>query len=487
MSDHRQAVLDRISKALWQDGAPVGEGDRNRIDQWSREGDAEASYFLASMAEKQGAPVGDVLRRLIVAAKLGYAQAAFSVGWTHWLAFDEDHHGLKKGRGNERIAPLLEGGEPPGFDDAADPETLPPMARRARAVYWLRRAALADDVQAASTLAGIVFRSGEEHRPASIPLYELALKRGDASSAQALGNILKHGQGVPADPARADDCYRQARELYEAGRDDDGELSTSVLITLGDFHHRGDGTPRDAPRAIEYWEQAAARNNAWAMCKLGNLYADGEGVPRDLERAEAWFRKAIAAGDAHYAQSCIDNLPRKRAEAETEAWAEMPQEELERLAAGGDFRAMGKLIVRLDEAGEVQAALSWMERAALMGNKGAAMNLARRYEMGLMDAPVDAALALKWTRYAACLGEPIAMFRYAEQLLTVEYGKPKPIEAYAWLMLIMQERFVTAFAAFRDLARERAAGLAPSLTAEQLQQAEAMVSACDGSKVWPGA
>ena len=47
-------------------------------------------------------------------------------------------------------------------------------------------------------------------------------------------------------------------------------------------------------KAIELYEQAAAKGNAGAMCNLGFMYENGQGVPQSFAKAIKLYEQAAA-------------------------------------------------------------------------------------------------------------------------------------------------------------------------------------------------
>ncbi|MCX5497838.1 hypothetical protein OSH11_24275 [Kaistia dalseonensis] len=60
----------------------------------------------------------------------------------------------------------------------------------------------------------------------------------------------------------------------------------------------GDGVPRDAARAANWYERAAKAGLAIAQYRLGSLHEHGEGVKLDRAIAQDWYEQASAAGNA---------------------------------------------------------------------------------------------------------------------------------------------------------------------------------------------
>ena len=62
--------------------------------------------------------------------------------------------------------------------------------------------------------------------------------------------------------------------------------------------HNGQGVAQDYAKAREWYEKAAAKDNASAMINLGLLYANGQGVAQDYAKAREWYEKAAAKDNA---------------------------------------------------------------------------------------------------------------------------------------------------------------------------------------------
>lgn len=57
------------------------------------------------------------------------------------------------------------------------------------------------------------------------------------------------------------------------------EGDVPAMIQMGDLHYFGArGLPRDQPRALEYYNRAAAARNAHGMCCVAAMYLKGEGM-----------------------------------------------------------------------------------------------------------------------------------------------------------------------------------------------------------------
>ena len=54
--------------------------------------------------------------------------------------------------------------------------------------------------------------------------------------------------------------------------------------------------PRDAAKAIEWYQKAAAQGDTDAQYTLGLMYSNGDGVPRNDAKGMEWFQKSAARG-----------------------------------------------------------------------------------------------------------------------------------------------------------------------------------------------
>ncbi len=74
--------------------------------------------------------------------------------------------------------------------------------------------------------------------------------------------------------------------------------NADAQLRLGQMYFRGEGVPKDAAKAVEWFQKAAAQGNAGAQYVIGLMYGRGEGVSKDFVLAYAWLNLA-AAGNEH--------------------------------------------------------------------------------------------------------------------------------------------------------------------------------------------
>src|SRR2546426_1120946 len=148
-------------------------------------------------------------------------------------------------------------------------------------------------------LAVVVSACGESTSPSSkreaAPTAEKRLAQlqkgadsGDAAAQYGLGWMYYDGDGVPKDAAKAAEWWQKAATQGDA----------PAQYGLGRMYYKGEGVPKDAAKAAEWWQKAAAQGDAAAQYGLGGMYYEGEGVPKDDAKAAEWHQKAAAQGDA---------------------------------------------------------------------------------------------------------------------------------------------------------------------------------------------
>ena len=65
---------------------------------------------------------------------------------------------------------------------------------------------------------------------------------------------------------------------------------------MGDMYANGEGVPKDAVQAVNWYTKAAEQRYADAQGELGLMYAQGDGVPKDAVQAYVWWNLAAAQG-----------------------------------------------------------------------------------------------------------------------------------------------------------------------------------------------
>ena len=199
----------------------------------------------------------------------------------------------------------------------------------------------------------------DKDQDGAIKLYAASANDGCPSAMRILGSRYQAGNGVPKDPAKANELYRKAGELGDEEalawlasntKAESHSLSSSekprektpfvfkndqtldmldkgikymksgdavaatrlfeqasnlgdgaAMVLLGDSCKDGLGMAKDLGRAITLYQRGGELGIGPGYYRLAALYIDGNGVAKDLARANYFLEKAAALG---HAQSC---------------------------------------------------------------------------------------------------------------------------------------------------------------------------------------
>jgi SEL1 protein len=77
------------------------------------------------------------------------------------------------------------------------------------------------------------------------------------------------------------------------------EGDVPAMIAMGDLYYYGArGLPRDQPRALQYYYQAATLHDPSGLCGAAAMYVKGEGTEKNVTRAVELYEEAAALGSA---------------------------------------------------------------------------------------------------------------------------------------------------------------------------------------------
>lgn len=83
--------------------------------------------------------------------------------------------------------------------------------------------------------------------------------------------------------------------------------NTAAQLQLGIAYEHGEGLPRDANKAVNWYCRAAKKGLVQAQQNLAWMYANGRGVERDEAIAVRWFKAAARSGD-EYSRQMLTHL-----------------------------------------------------------------------------------------------------------------------------------------------------------------------------------
>ena len=306
--------------------------------------------------------------------------------------------------------------EEPPLPDAPPPEDPPPDLDEPEAaepsVSWSDRYK-----RARQLLYG-----GEDRPPDFERAYALFLEEarsGNALAMHDLGRMFLDGlaPGGEIDTEQAQAWYTKALAAFLAVEEEKPGRYTEYRI--GKLYAAGLGTEQDHSAAAGWFALAAEQGHKYAQYSLAGLYSRGQGVGRDDEEAHRLYA-ASAEQDFPYAAFELGKQFRDGVGCE----ANGDSAELWFTQAYDGFRALEKqshddklqyrigwMHLRGVGAGQdEQAARTWFERAARLGNPHAQYQLAKLILADPAATPEQVAEALSWLTKAAEAGQDCAQY-----------------------------------------------------------------------------
>lgn len=188
---------------------------------------------------------------------------------------------------------------------------------------------------------------------------KVALKlaeQGDTKAQDVIARMLMSGRGIERDEAKGIDWLAKS----VASPPDRPDFQ----VTLGKMYRRDQHLKENYAKAMELFQQAAARGNVEAQYQIGELYDLGEGVAESHAEAMKWYRQAAENG-----------------------YAEAQYQIGVRYAQGRDAKQ------------DYAEALQWLQKAANQGHADALNWMGNMYEKG-WGVPKDQMEAYFWNRLA---------------------------------------------------------------------------------------
>jgi TPR repeat protein len=232
---------------------------------------------------------------------------------------------------------------------------------------WWRKAAELGLSAAAGQLGWAAYESGDNDEACS--LWRAAAERGDLELAHDLG-VLLNQQGDP----EAEKWWRRAAD---AGLLKSADSLANLKKAKGDLH-----------TAAHYWRIAADKGDERSAVQLGRvLLAQGR-----VEEAEQRIRPAAELGNADAAEALAQLFARQGRLDEWLQW-------IEKAARAGQPQAEHQMAIIAAEKGDMNAALDWWIRAARGGEAAAIAKVSE-----LLRA-ANHSEAEQWLEKAAELGD----------------------------------------------------------------------------------
>ena len=122
-------------------------------------------------------------------------------------------------------------------------------------------------------------------------------------------DVSQASESIDGDPVVAEN--QESADIKAESQSTCGVGSFEDCFELGESYRKGDGVPRDARRAAEFYERACDGGYAPGCYNLGKSYSEGEGVGQDWAQAAELYWRACEGG---YGGGC-NNLGHLYAEA----------------------------------------------------------------------------------------------------------------------------------------------------------------------------
>jgi TPR repeat protein len=211
-------------------------------------------------------------------------------------------------------------------------------------------------------------------------------RNGDATAQYNLGLCFMSGLGVTKDQVQAVSWWRKSAAQGFA----------PAMYNLGYSYMNALGVKADLVEGAAWYRKSAELGHVPAMCNLGICYADGAGVPVDTSEAIRWLGNAAAKGDV--AATIRLDLMRSRLEADK---ARPANTGAKAKGASGSAAPSSQPLSK--------EYLKVLEAKALAGDAVAQVVLGHAYRYG-NGVDKDPAMALRWFRESAELGNPTAQY-----------------------------------------------------------------------------
>ena len=132
--------------------------------------------------------------------------------------------------------------------------------------------------------------------------------------------------------------------------------AADAQVNLGLMYAKGEGVPKDAAKAVEWYQKAAVQGDEAAQFSLGLSYLIGDGVPEDSVLAYAWLNLSAAQGNENAKgvrdivipkRSQFSSAQRAEAERLSSNWkpGQVLRRESESASAAGNMEPAGGALV----------------------------------------------------------------------------------------------------------------------------------------------
>jgi phosphate/sulfate permease len=151
--------------------------------------------------------------------------------------------------------------------------------------------------------------------------FQKAAETGDKTGKLLYAEALKSGQGITADPGKAEKILGElrgsgfdatsirpgvpiTRQFPDVPTEPEAAVAwlqtkatagnADAMVALGVAYLKGEGTTANATTAVRWFDEAAVRNHPAAFYNLGVMHLTGKGFPKDERQAAKFFQKCIS-------------------------------------------------------------------------------------------------------------------------------------------------------------------------------------------------
>lgn len=213
--------------------------------------------------------------------------------------------------------------------------------------------------------------------------------------ASEIDSLKKTAEYVAGNAAMVKKEYATAMDYFSQAA---AKNNAAALYYIGLRHYFGSGQlTKNYPEAIVWFKKAAEMDHADALCFVGNMYSYGYGVTEDCAEAISWYQKAIDNGSTRafngigfvyrYGGDCVEANP-----LEAISWYKKGADKghAASMYEIGDIYEKGTGVTQ-----NYAEAFSWYTKAAEKEYYHAIKKVAECYEKGLgVTKNID--LAIKW-------------------------------------------------------------------------------------------
>ncbi len=245
-------------------------------------------------------------------------------------------------------------------------------------------------------------------------LFLLEAESGNALAMHDVGRMFADGLGLEIDMQAAHEWYEKALTAFFSAEEE--KPKPYLEYRIGKMYAAGLGTEQDYGQAASWFQEAVDKNHKYAQYSLGSLFYRGQGVSQDYAQALRLYTLSADQGNP-YADYELAKMYRDGVGTQVDAAI---SDQYFKAAFSGFYRLEkdshdDKLQYRLGQMlytgtgteKDVQAAVSYLEKSAQLGNVNAQYLLGKVcLETGIGD-PVQ---AIAWMSKAAEAGNAGAQY-----------------------------------------------------------------------------